>query len=569
MDVKCSIGGKILSLDDSLRLGVGGEGVIYRLPDNTDRAAKIYHRDKMNAERVSKLKAMLANAPLDPMREQGHASIAWPVEPVNALDGNQEVIGFLMPLVQNAHPISDFYDVETRHAQFPLFSYQSLCRTARNLASAVWAIHDSGYVIGDVNESNIMVTHQTLVTLVDTDSFQVIDSTDGRVYRCPVGTELFTPPELHGKNFEEIDRSREHDLFGIAALFFQLLMEGTRPFAGSFHNPDETPYYVECLIKGYFPYGGHPLINPSPLAPPFEMLHPQLQKLFRQCFVDGHADPRQRPDAHTWYQALKASERALITCSRNQQHYYFKHYTHCPWCARAQHYTEQGLRDWDPFPPAERAGEFRQYDYAAAQSSARSHWSVPSSPTHGAASIPHAARPAPSSFSASATTIALGQGVTLNWTIPHAQTVRITDQSGRLIFAGSSPSGLVTDYPTKNKTYHIAASGVGVSLPNPVTISVEQVALPVALSEASLELHQPTSLKAVQGGLRAGLLLNELSVKLRSPLRLKQYLPLNSYVKLRRASDALKDHPPPVASTRGYSNSHDGQNSSWSFIKRF
>jgi hypothetical protein len=299
------------------------------------------------------------------------------------------------------------------------------------------------------------------------------------------------------------------------------------------------------------------------------MLHPQLQKLFRQCFVDGHADPRQRPDAHTWYQALKASERALITCSRNQQHYYFKHYTHCPWCARAQHYTEQGLRDWDPFPPAERAGEFRQYDYAAAQSSARSHWSVPSSPTHGAASIPHAARPAPSSFSASATTIALGQGVTLNWTIPHAQTVRITDQSGRLIFAGSSPSGLVTDYPTKNKTYHIAASGVGVSLPNPVTISVEQVALPVALSEASLELHQPTSLKAVQGGLRAGLLLNELSVKLRSPLRLKQYLPLNSYVKLRRASDALKDHPPPVASTRGYSNSHDGQNSSWSFIKRF
>ena len=43
------------------------------------------------------------------------------------------------------------------------------------------------------NESNILVTDTALVTLVDTDSFQVREPHNGGVYRCPVGKPEFTP----------------------------------------------------------------------------------------------------------------------------------------------------------------------------------------------------------------------------------------------------------------------------------------------------------------------------------------------------------------------------------------
>jgi serine/threonine protein kinase len=536
MFVKCQPSGDILSLDETLRLDGGGEGVIYRLPHNPDLVAKIYHSGKMNAERAGKLRAMMENAPDDPVRGMGHASIAWPVELVYERDGNQKMVGFLMPRLQNARRICDIYDVTERHARFPLFTYDSLCRTACNLASAVRAIHQSGYVIGDVNELNILVTQRALVTLVDTDSFQVTERTSGRVYRCPVGTDMFTPPELLGKNFEEIDRSQAHDLFGLAVLFFQLLMEGTRPFACSFPGVADPPEYFECLAKGYFPYVQDSMGKPSPWSPPFEMLHPDLQKLFRQCFVDGHSDPRQRPDAETWYHALRESEQTLVSCSRNIQHHYFSHCPVCPWCERARQVSSAlDKPNWDPFPTEERAHEFAHYNYAAARSSASSQWSPVYGSVHGQASVPVGAPPTPSSFSASANTVAIGQAVTLQWAVPHAQTVRITDQSGRHIFAGNSANGFVTIYPTRTGTYHLATSGVGINLPNPITVSVTQVPLPVALKQPQLELHQPISL-------RAEISLNEIAVKLSSASKLKSYLPLSKYNKLKRASVGLKNY---------------------------
>lgn len=536
MDYKCQPSGDMLSLDDSLRLGCGGEGTIYRLPHNLNLVAKIYHTQKMNAERASKLRAMLANAPDDPVRERGHASIAWPIELVTSLHGNQDIVGFLMPLLQNAHPIFVLYDVTERHVRFPFFTYKHLCRTATNLASAVRAIHRSGYVIGDVNESNILVTERALVTLVDTDSFQVTEQPSGRVYRCPVGSEFFTPPELLGKNFEEIDRSPEHDLFGLAVLFFQLLMEGTRPFAGILSGVPDPPDYFERIAKGYFPYAKNSRFKPSAMAPPFEMLHPRLQELFLQCFVDGHADPRQRPTATMWYHALKESEQELKVCSRNSQHRYFDHCRVCPWCERARR-VSQRRPNWDPFPSVDGASAATHYNYAVAQSSANSQQPSFSSPVTGQASVP-----TPASFSASATTVAFGQAATLQWTVPQAQSVWITNQSGRPIFAGNSASGFVTIYPTKTSTYHLTASGVGVSLPTPLTISVTQVPLPVALKQPYLKLHQPISLREVRGGLLAGISLKEIAVKLRSPSKLKSYLPLSNYTELKRVSVGLKNN---------------------------
>jgi DNA-binding helix-hairpin-helix protein with protein kinase domain len=233
MEVQRQSNGALLTLTPAAELGAGGEARVYALPQQGALLAKIYHTP--TPARARKLAAMLANPPDDPMAGQQHISIAWPVDLLQAVP-SRAVVGFVMPRVTGVQSIIDFYNPMTRRQRCPLFNYAYLHRTAHNLAATVRAIHARGYVIGDVNESNILVTDRALVTLVDTDSFQVRDFHTGVVYRCPVGREEFTPPELQGQSFEQIDRAPEHDLFGLSVLLFQLLLEGTHPFAGVFRG---------------------------------------------------------------------------------------------------------------------------------------------------------------------------------------------------------------------------------------------------------------------------------------------------------------------------------------------
>jgi DNA-binding helix-hairpin-helix protein with protein kinase domain len=239
------------------------------------------------------------------------------------VDG-QQVVGFLMPRVTGMRPLLACYNPAIRRQEWPLFNYRYLLRTAHNLAAAVRALHARGYVIGDVNESNVLVTETALVTLVDTDSFQVREPHNGMVYRCPVGKPEFTPPELQGCAFAQVDRLPEHDLFGLAALIFQLLMEGTHPFAGVYQGPGDIPPYESRIASGHFPYSRRRRVpyRPKPSAPPYDLLPPTLQALFRRCFETGHVQPLERPDAYTWQSALQAAEQTLVSCPTNEQHLY-------------------------------------------------------------------------------------------------------------------------------------------------------------------------------------------------------------------------------------------------------
>jgi len=337
--------GQLVTFASRRVLGVGGEARILEVLDPPGLAAKLYHRP--TGDHAAKLSAMLANRPVDPMASRGHASIAWPLEVLRASDGSGRVMGFLMPLVSGMNPIIDFYHPRTRRHRHPLFSYLYLLRTARNLAACVGALHARGYVIGDLNESNILVAETALVTIVDTDSFQVPDAFRKRLYRCGVGKPEFTPPELQTANFSEVDRQTEHDLFGLAVLIFQLLMEGTHPFAGRHSGVGDPPSLEQRIAAGQFPYAGYPGNQglPMPLALPFDILDPCLRGLFLRCFVDGHHHPGQRPNAQTWQFALEEAEAALTTCSTNAQHCYGKHLRACPWCER-----RNVLRGLDPFP---------------------------------------------------------------------------------------------------------------------------------------------------------------------------------------------------------------------------
>jgi WD40 repeat protein len=347
----------ILNLADSALLGTGGEARIYSVPNEPDLVAKLYHKpDEIYAH---KLAAMLINPPHDPAQAQGHASIVWPTELLRSLDGKHQVCGFLMRRVHRMRCVMDFYHPATRRKQTPLFDYAHLLRTARNLTTAVGALHKVGYVIGDVNESNVLVSETALVTLVDTDSFQVRDPASGLVYRSPVGKAEFTPPELQGKVFSEIDRLPEHDLFGLAVLLFQLLMEGTHPFAGIYTGPGEPPPIEARILAGHFPYGAgkQTPYRPMPAALPLGTLPPPVRQLFIRCFITGFRNPPARPQTQEWQEALKVAEAALRPCAHNTQHLFGQHLTECPWCKRAR---QLGGRDPFPSPEAIRRGQHLQ-----------------------------------------------------------------------------------------------------------------------------------------------------------------------------------------------------------------
>jgi serine/threonine protein kinase len=203
------------------------------------------------------------------------------------------------------------------------------------LASAAAAIHAKGYVIGDLNASNILVQPRTaLVTIIDTDSFQV-PNPNGQPFRCGVGKPEYLARELQGKYLPSINRAEEHDRFALAVLIFLLLMEGTHPFAGigDPHTPEER------IQNGLFPYnsnGKFSTAKPPRHAVPFEALHLELRRLFCDCFISGHYNPQSRPSALDWIKALDLAEQELVKCAKKKNHLYLATQKNCTWCEREE-----------------------------------------------------------------------------------------------------------------------------------------------------------------------------------------------------------------------------------------
>jgi DNA-binding helix-hairpin-helix protein with protein kinase domain len=320
----------------------GGEATLLELPDRPALVAKVYHRP--TPERAAKLAAMLATPPADPMAGTGHVSIAWPVDRLVDPGDPSRVLGYAMPRVDGARPVFELFNPRSRLRLAPRFHYGYLLRTAHNLAAAVRAVHERDHVIGDLNETNTLVENQALVTLVDTDSFQVPDH--GRVYRCPVGKPEYTPPELQQVRFADFDRGPEHDAFALAVLVYQLLMEGTHPFAGRFTGAGEPGDLARRIALGQWPHArSRPVpYEPPPLAPPFATLPPPVQDLMRRCFEGGHARSVLRPTAAQWQEALTVAEQRLVQCPDNPQHYTHAGMSECPWCRMARRLGR------DPFP---------------------------------------------------------------------------------------------------------------------------------------------------------------------------------------------------------------------------
>ena len=299
-------------------IGKGGQSVVHEVLGQPDLVFKAFH-DPPPADIEPKLAAMIRHNQSAgiPVVHGSHVAIAWPQRMYRLSDGR---IGYTMYRAQGAQKLFLVYNpyVVAQRGWNVDASFRR--RVAYNVAVMVSAIHAGGYVIGDLNESNILVTARGLVVIIDTDSFQA--ELEGRLYRCPVAKPEYLAPELAGVDIGSVKRERSHDNFALGVLIFQILMNGRHPFAGRWPSTvGDPPPIGEQIKSGMFSYGGSAYvagrrITPPPGAPPFDLLPGRVRDYFMRCFVAGHMAPRQRPSAQEWVRLLapgRASSEAPST----------------------------------------------------------------------------------------------------------------------------------------------------------------------------------------------------------------------------------------------------------------
>jgi DNA-binding helix-hairpin-helix protein with protein kinase domain len=316
------------SVDLLKQISNSGEGLIYTT-NKSGFLAKIYHQP--TPERIEKLQVMISNQPVDPTQAQGHTSIAWPKHILR--DSHGKSLGFLMPEIKNGQTLINVYSPRLRKGKAPGFNWVYLHVTAMNIAYIVHSLHQKNYVIGDLKQQNLLVKPDGLVAIIDTDSFQIRDPKIGKIHRGHVGSAEYTPPEMFNVDFSKVDRSELHDRFGLAIIIWQLLF-ASHPFAGQWVGGGNQPNIDKLIHQGDWIYGANSNLRPTQLSIPLNVVHPELERLFRKCFDEGCHRPYARPSAFEWQEALKVAISTLVQCKNELGHYYAQNYGKCYWCER-------------------------------------------------------------------------------------------------------------------------------------------------------------------------------------------------------------------------------------------
>lgn len=325
-------------------LGIGGQARVYALADDPTQVVKIYRTPSEDrANRV--LHMMLAHSAEDfIVGTNHHPVLVWPSALVHNADG--QAVGYVMRRVgpPDQRQLFALFSRRQRAANFPDANWRFLVGVGRNLAGLVAQLHRQDLIVGDLSHSNLMVSTDGFVTLLDCDSIQFRHN--GNFFPCGTLTMEYAAPEI------QLDmntpRSAATDDFTLAVLVCRLLTAGDHPFIGhpvELASEDPSPGENIRLGLSY-------LVRPSAVQVPAEtvdisVLPPAVASLAQQAFGLGIGDPAKRPKAAMWHEALRREWSTAQTCHRRPHHTYGAHLTACPWCTRL------AAGQSDPFnPPA-------------------------------------------------------------------------------------------------------------------------------------------------------------------------------------------------------------------------
>ena len=292
--------GETLKLRSSdVNLPTVRNGKLYHVDEYPNLTAKIY--DNPDGDIENKLRAMLASPPDVPDADMDRVPIVWPVDILK--DRVDRAIGFLMPK-SSGTPLSAIFVSPTHRER----QYEFALKVARSLSKAIDILHEGPHVIGDFDESSVLVSDSATVTLIDSDLFVITErhSRDRRRYWKPSGRGEYTPPELQGNQYGVAQSQKDHDLFALAVIIYKLLMDGVHPFEGEYKGEGDPLPLRSRIRDGHFCHSRTRKVPylPSPDFQSWERIPDSLRELFVQCLDEGHYNPRYRPSAHEWTIAL-------------------------------------------------------------------------------------------------------------------------------------------------------------------------------------------------------------------------------------------------------------------------
>jgi DNA-binding helix-hairpin-helix protein with protein kinase domain len=167
---------------------------------------------------------------------------------------------------------------------------------------------------------------------------QFTDPATGREWNADHATPEYSLPA-------PADRlSPAHDLFGLAVIIAQLLMEGDHPYEGL--PVDGEDLGIEANIRsGYSRLLAPERYVPIPGQLTLDLLPPPLAALVRRALGVGVTEPAQQPTPAQWETALRHAYNDLIGCRKDPDlHFYRQGLESCVWCYR----REAGLGDHYP-----------------------------------------------------------------------------------------------------------------------------------------------------------------------------------------------------------------------------
>ncbi len=226
------------------RLGKpGGEGAAYET--NLDgQVAKIFslgtNNDKSRATENKYLK-------IRNLIESGisYPGICFPRMMLTTTAG--EFVGYTMDRAKG-DPLGEVINPMVIRDEFPNMKREDLVQICIDILEKIVFLHNNGIVLCDINLGNILVDGikqgQPIAYFIDTDSYQLNDLLG------EVGVDIFTPPELHGRDLGKTKRTLENEYFSVSTLLFMIMLPGQKPYA----RIGGTGSVAENIRTGIFPY---------------------------------------------------------------------------------------------------------------------------------------------------------------------------------------------------------------------------------------------------------------------------------------------------------------------------
>jgi serine/threonine protein kinase len=223
--------GNIIQLGN--KIAAGGEGSVYEI-EGFIQVAKLYDIHHLTRLRLEKITYMVHH-------KLEYPGICWPMHLL--YNKQKEFVGYMMERAQGEKMQTSVFIKKIFEKKFPQWTKRDTIKLCLVILDKIKYLHDHSVILGDINPTNILIKNPEEVYFVDTDSYQF-----GK-YLCPVGTVIFTAPEIQERDYSTFYRTLGHENFAIATLLFMIMLPGKSPYAQQ--GGDSA---AENIRKMDFPY---------------------------------------------------------------------------------------------------------------------------------------------------------------------------------------------------------------------------------------------------------------------------------------------------------------------------